>query len=590
MSGADGDFRVFVRGGLVAVSTVSGNVTQAFATASTRADAVGRVGVLDALRGLAALVVVLTHGREVFFVGTLPYLKTHPFDVSPGSLLAYATAPLMSGAIGVCVLFVLSGYVIHRPNARPLAAESAPFDAGSFYLRRLVRIYPTLLLALVMTLICDEVARGFVDHPKLGDTSAQSFAASLLALQGLIAEPYGSNSPLWSLAIEIQFYLVYPLALVAWRRLGPERMLAATAAASLIGAWACAQFDLTMFAEYYLAWWLGAYIADREVRGLPLARYWPWIAAVSIAAGCISYQYTYCYLGRMLWALGLAPLLMYLMQRNVGWLAGSSLLKELGQFSYTLYAVHFPIMVLLSAVLFAGVKQPNILWALGLSCVATAACYPAYLLAEKPSVAWLARLRNGASGGAWEDAAMFGMTGFVGRWNARRLARAVQTYPVFHPPFPTPPALRTDEETHANYAYFLSQRADRVADLKFLLEQFGTDATDAQALDHWVAAFGAGLIPSEAHVHALTTHSPAWTGRYASLNVVHDLAVALGEAAMQQDHRWTWACDPLATGSGALLIQGARRVDLVAEVAQCLRSPELRRAGLQRSRQFLSRA
>jgi len=353
-----------------------------------------RVVVLDILRGVAALCVVLMHGRSLFWVGLGPYADAHPLDVSFSSLLAYALAPLTFGAIGVSLLFVLSGYVIHRGSARLLGEGQGGFDTWSFYKRRFLRIYPTLLLALVVTVVCDSISRHYVPSSFFGDTSFWGLISSGLALQGIVTDPYGSNTPLWSLAIEIQFYLVYPFALLIRGRVGMDVMMALAIVFSLLGAILLHSQGITAFPQFYVAWWAGAYIADREAARRPLPQNWPWFAAAFVVMGCVTYAIKLCSLGIVLWAIGLAPVLAYLVQKDFRRIPAAPMLTGLGRFSYTLYAVHFPLLVLASAVLFSGAKQTSIVWTLALTAVTVVACYGAYLLVERPSVRMLEAMRR----------------------------------------------------------------------------------------------------------------------------------------------------------------------------------------------------
>jgi peptidoglycan/LPS O-acetylase OafA/YrhL len=355
---------------------------------------VGRLGTLDALRGLAVLLVTLMHGREILWIGMSPYLRSHPFEVTPSSLVAYALAPLMYGAIGVSLLFVLSGYVIHRSVARLLDRGSFQFDGWAFAKRRFVRIYPTLILAILVTAGCDAIVRSLVAHPLAGDTGFLSLLCTLLGLQGVLAQPYGSNSPLWSLAIELQFYLVYPLALLVRRRVGMDAMLAIAVGVSLLGLVFLQPKGITAFPQYYIAWWIGAYIADREQAGRALPTQWPLFAVVFLVAGCVCYTLQKCDLGIVFWSIGLAPILAFVIDRNFMVLAANSGLKLLGRFSYTLYAVHFPILVLASAIAFGGMRQSNIVLTLGITLATIALSYGAYWLAERPSLRLLQSMRR----------------------------------------------------------------------------------------------------------------------------------------------------------------------------------------------------
>jgi peptidoglycan/LPS O-acetylase OafA/YrhL len=353
-----------------------------------------RIETIDALRGLAVLIVTLMHGREILWIGMRPYLHSHPFDVSPSSLLAYALAPLIYGAIGVSLLFVLSGYVIHRSVSGLLDTPGFRFATGAFFKRRLIRIYPTLVLAVIVTLMCDATTRTYVNHPQAGDTGLASLTWTLLALQGIAANPFGSNSPLWSLAVEIQFYAIYPLALILRRRIGMDAMLAVAVGVSVGGALMLGPRDILAFPQFYVAWWAGAYIADREKAGLALPRHWRLFSLASLAAGCASYTLHFCNLGIVLWGIGLAPILSYLIEREFFILTANEALKTLGRFSYTLYAVHFPILVLASAVFFGGVRQPGIELTLAITLATIVISFGLYLLAERPSLRRLAATRS----------------------------------------------------------------------------------------------------------------------------------------------------------------------------------------------------
>src|SRR4249920_3455563 len=84
-----------------------------------------RLPQLDAIRGLAAVLVLIYHVRLVLGV-----------DLAPGPLAA-------GGSSGVGVFFVLSGYLLFRPFL------NGPVDLGSYAVRRVLRVWPAYLLALV---------------------------------------------------------------------------------------------------------------------------------------------------------------------------------------------------------------------------------------------------------------------------------------------------------------------------------------------------------------------------------------------------------------------------------------------------------
>lgn len=148
---------------------------------------------LDALRGIAVLMVVAYHG--LFWSSTASGLSGLP------KLVVLATLP---GWLGVQLFFVLSGFLI---TGILLDNRARPDYYSRFYKRRALRILPAYLALLL-------VLAG------LG-ASRTSLAASLLFASNLgeltgIPIAYG---PLWSLAVEEQFYLLWPLAA---RRLQPR--------------------------------------------------------------------------------------------------------------------------------------------------------------------------------------------------------------------------------------------------------------------------------------------------------------------------------------------------------------------------------
>lgn len=157
---------------------------------------------IDGLRALAVLGVLLYHGAQ---------LTSDPVDLFPG------------GFLGVDLFMVLSGYLITTLLLLEWRGTKR-IKLGSFYIRRARRLMPALLLVMaavsVAFLLADTAGLG----PSQVDDYAGDAAASLFyvanwrfALSGAsYFEQYGGPSPLrhmWSLAIEEQFYLVWPLVL-----------------------------------------------------------------------------------------------------------------------------------------------------------------------------------------------------------------------------------------------------------------------------------------------------------------------------------------------------------------------------------------
>lgn len=129
---------------------------------------------------------------------------------------------LKGGFIGVDIFFVISGYLISGIILKGLDEKN--FSFGSFYAHRIKRIFP----ALVIVLVCVSVAGWFLLLPDELRELGKHIAASVMYLQNYAlageagyfdtASDLKPLTHMWSLAIEEQFYLVFPLVLVcAWR-------------------------------------------------------------------------------------------------------------------------------------------------------------------------------------------------------------------------------------------------------------------------------------------------------------------------------------------------------------------------------------
>jgi peptidoglycan/LPS O-acetylase OafA/YrhL len=170
----------------------------------------GYVPALDGLRGIAILLVI---GRHYFLW------------------------PLGGGGAGVNLFFVLSGYLITTLLFEEHAATGRISLTG-FYQRRARRLVPALAVMLLAYLVGASITGGFVG-------AARAVAAGGFYTAN-IAQAYWPNligrrpiGPLWSLSLEEQFYLLWPLALLVLLRFGVRRRRVIVGLGVLIAAiWA----------------------------------------------------------------------------------------------------------------------------------------------------------------------------------------------------------------------------------------------------------------------------------------------------------------------------------------------------------------
>jgi peptidoglycan/LPS O-acetylase OafA/YrhL len=157
---------------------------------------------IDALRGMAALSVVLFHTIET---DQIPALKA----AMPG----WFVLVLEHGNLGVAIFFVLSGFVIaFSLDGRPMSLPTV----GRFMLRRSVRLDPPYWLAIIITISFSVLASTIVKGRPVQTFSAEQILAHLFYVQNLLG--YENINPVfWTLCLEIQFYLIFALLLTTGR-------------------------------------------------------------------------------------------------------------------------------------------------------------------------------------------------------------------------------------------------------------------------------------------------------------------------------------------------------------------------------------
>ena len=355
---------------------------------------------IEAMRGIAAMAVALFHCRLIAWIGIRAYTSGPHLRLSLDTALAWLTIPFVWGPIGVPVFFVISGYCIHRSQAARLARHPHyRLDTHDFLWRRFVRIYPVLFCALLLTWALDDFSLQFRVHDaQLGDGSLRTFVANLFALQGIVAPTYGSNTALWTLSLEVQFYLLYPLLFAVQRRLGPNRTLMALMALAAVSYALLDRHGVLIFTTYWSCWYLGAWIAERDVRGQRLARGWLLLATPPLLAlgGVVSTSGAMTTGGARIlwclpWALAFTPCFDALLHARPRGAFVMRALEKVGDFSYSLYIVHMPVCIALFSWLLHSTRQVSILWAFACFFIALASAYVFHLLVERPAIAVLRR-------------------------------------------------------------------------------------------------------------------------------------------------------------------------------------------------------
>ncbi|MDK9556429.1 acyltransferase [Marinobacter sp. M216] len=278
-----------------------------------------RLASLDALRGLAALAVVLFH--------YLPYydkLYGHGFELPEA-----ATATLLFGRYGVHLFFILSGFVIFMTLERTS-------KASWFGLARAFRLLPALWAAIVLT---------FLSVHWLGPESRAVPLEVALLNTTLLHEYFGKahvDGAYWSLVVEVTFYSWMALLFFGLRRWQHLRLaLAAWVIVSYAGAlwWKQIPPELEflvkdlLFVKYAPLFVAGMLIYRRHRYGGGSA-FDNTLLALSIGHGLVAYKLPYS-----LFVLGCFAVFALAVAGRMNWLSNRPMLW-LGSLSYSLYLVH----------------------------------------------------------------------------------------------------------------------------------------------------------------------------------------------------------------------------------------------------------
>lgn len=364
----------------------------------------GRLASIDALRGAAAIGVVLYHTNAI------------P-GVDRSLLFGGAIDDFMFlGKFGVWLFFVISGFCIHlqwaRARVNPAARE---LTFGEFWKRRIRRLYPPYLVTLVFY-----VGLRISDGQLTADLlSAWKVLLHVLLLQNLDPRALSTmNNVYWTLALEEQLYLLYFVFLAIRRRWGWGAALGAAVAAR-VGWFALAMLlhraasvDILVTQAAMVQWmiWVLGALSVEAAYGLvtlpPVARRLP-VAGVLLAIASVLVWAQNYWLGPGLlsnliwfgaepvWGLGFFVLVNWAVDREqrgllgsrwpraLGWMAGA------GVFSYSLYLTHEMIEwhawpPLAARMVAAGVQLPHIVVASALLAVCLAFAWLFFQLFERP--------------------------------------------------------------------------------------------------------------------------------------------------------------------------------------------------------------
>ncbi len=375
---------------------------------------------LDGCRGLAAVYVLVGHARWLLWEGYGDGYVKHPdrYSILEKGLV-YVTGLSRFGHEMVLFFFVLSGFVIHLRYARNLKADhlTAQFSGGQYFFRRARRLYPPLILAMLITYVLDHIgmrmgypiyfqktASIIINDNVASHHELKTAVGNLLFVMRTYVPVWGTDGPLWSLKYEWWFYMAYPM--FWWLTKKSIGLATGVMIAVFAWSWLPHPYWLDLASDVFRlmpVWWLGALLADvhaGRIRWLSFSKI-SWLALLLPVlfvprlqgimreyttgfgfAGLIAAGFAYQGRGGSMWAL--------------------NKLKLLGEMSYTLYVIHLPMLVLLSGWLMSrsttGWLPKHFGYALLAVIAAMAAAFLAHLIVERPFLPKSRRAENTKAG------------------------------------------------------------------------------------------------------------------------------------------------------------------------------------------------
>lgn len=304
---------------------------------------------IDGLRALAVIMVLAYHLK-------MPFAK--------------------SGLLGVTVFFVISGYLITGILINEIE-ESGGVDLKNFWLRRIRRLLPAVLSMAVVMIFVSAVVNRVVFTKGCNDLLSAVFGYNnwwQIFRKVSYFENAGAPSPFthcWSLAIETQFYLIYPILLIllSKARNRGKVFAAVTAVLAMISVVLMGVLyspDGDPSRVYYgtdtraFSLLIGALAAIQKeyhiIKVKLRGKLWAVIGSISVLIligmmMLISSYSSFLYYGGQAIVSVLAAFVVYAVTVSrslLNIILGSSILKWVGDRSYSIYLWHYPIIVLMS--------------------------------------------------------------------------------------------------------------------------------------------------------------------------------------------------------------------------------------------------
>ena len=214
---------------------------------------------IDGIRGVAILLVLAYHTLLVIFPGyeLKKYSENGILEINSFKSFFLNFNPIGQGYIGVELFLVISGFLIHLIYLR----NGSQLNLKLFFSKRFWRIYPPYLIILSLF---------FVNKIDLSGQGIKNILSHIFLIHNLNDKTFFSINPsFWSIALECQLYLIYPIYLYIIRCFGNNKSLTLILFINLILS-SLALFHKinslsygTFVLKFWFVWCSGAYLAQK---------------------------------------------------------------------------------------------------------------------------------------------------------------------------------------------------------------------------------------------------------------------------------------------------------------------------------------
>ncbi len=309
-----------------------------------------RIPVIDFLRGLSCLGVLLYHVRVELWIGWWR-ITSYPQEYSSfAKSIAWLSLPAPFLGYAVLLFFLISGFCIHFPNT---GAATKPCWK-TYFVRRFWRIYPTFLVALGVTTLISLLLNLYWGD-KTWDSGRFFRVATLTQNYPPSNGQFLTNPSLWTIPLEVEFYLLYPFAFCLFSRLKSFLLWFFALALSILSIY-LSFHGLTWltFTSLFLwpSWLIGAWVAqlyrNSKLVGFKIHYQLLTLTASLVCAVASRYEnwdswaqyctWTAFYLFFFIFCLSRTGLLLRLIGNRI-----FEVVSWIGKISFSLYLIHFPL-------------------------------------------------------------------------------------------------------------------------------------------------------------------------------------------------------------------------------------------------------